>query len=173
MFDLRLLPSEITKYAKRYEVSDLESKIIALRSQIHESKKIPIDDLFDICRWKSPRKAKNVKTNSQSFIDAITEFALTTRDERSRIESLTLLNGVSWGTASVILHLYHNERYPILDFRALWSLKVGEPIQYDFDFWVKYTTYCRNLSDRLSLDMRTLDKGLWQYSKEHQPKRST
>ena len=98
----------------------------------------------------------------------ITGFALATEDEGARIQSLTLLDGVSWPTPSVILHLFHRDPYPILDFRALWSLSLDVPVQYGFDFWLLYVRYCRDLAQRANVDMRTLNRALWQYSKENQ-----
>jgi hypothetical protein len=88
--------------------------------------------------------------------------------ERLQIEVLTLLDGVSWPTASVILHFFHSAPYPIVDFRALWSLKNKVPKRYGFNFWQKYTSYCRGLSKRAGVSMRTLDRALWQFSKENQ-----
>jgi hypothetical protein len=81
---------------------------------------------------------------------------------------LTLLDGVSWSTASVILHLFHRDPYPIHDFRALWSVSLAVPAQYSFGVWWPYVEFCRNLAASASADMRTLDKALWQYSKENQ-----
>lgn len=69
---------------------------------------------------------------------------------------------------SVILHLYYREQYPILDFRALWSLSVDVPGTYKFSFWWSYVEYCRGLAERTGFDMRTLDRALWQYSRENQ-----
>ena len=69
---------------------------------------------------------------------------------------------------SVVLHFFHNDPYPILDFRALWSISLDVPSQYDFDFWWNYVEYCRALSTESHLDMRQLDRALWQYSKENQ-----
>ena len=95
--------------------------------------------------------------------------ALSTRNERLRIEALMLLEGVGWPTASVLLHFGHAEPYPILDVRALWSLGVRvAPDKYDFDLWWRYTECCRRLAARLNVTMRTLDRALWQYSKERQ-----
>ena len=62
-------------------------------------------------------------------------------------------------------------RYPILDFRALWSVGVKAPLKYSFDFWWRYTVFFRRLATRAGVRMRTLDKALWQYSKEHQRRR--
>ena len=63
---------------------------------------------------------------------------------------------------------FHRHPYPILDYRALWSLSLKLPKCYSFEFWWAYVEYCRELSSRNGVDMRTLDKALWQYSKEKQ-----
>ena len=126
-------------------------------------------DLQIICAWKTHRSKSRVASNLEDFIQAVTQTALSTSDERLRIEVLTLLAGVSWPTASVLLHFGHSDPYPILDFRALWSLSVdASKIDYDFKFWWKYTQYCRGLADKAGVSMRTLDRALWQYSKENQ-----
>ncbi|UQN08815.1 hypothetical protein [Deinococcus sp. QL22] len=122
-----------------------------------------------LSRWKSPRSAPLIQRNDEAYVQEITRFALTTPLERARIEALTLLSGVAWPTASVILHLYHLERYPILDFRALWSVQADLKHAYDFGFWMAYVEFCRVQADEANVDMRTLDRALWQYSKEKQP----
>ena len=68
----------------------------------------------------------------------VTRTAPSTSDERFRIEVLMLLRGVDWPTASVILHFAHGERYPILDFRALWSLGFENTPRYEIDFWMAW-----------------------------------
>ena len=98
----------------------------------------------------------------------VTRTALRTDNERLKIEILTLLTGVSWPTASVILHFCDKKPYPILDYRALWSLRVEAPPRYDFDFWWAYTRFVRRLAKETKLSMRTIDRALWQYSKERQ-----
>jgi hypothetical protein len=76
--------------------------------------------------------------------------------------------------ASVILHWCHADRYPIIDYRALWSLSVEQqPAFYTFDFWWSYVVCCRQLAEEAGVDMRTLDRALWQYSKENQPPTKT
>jgi hypothetical protein len=126
-------------------------------------------ELEQICRWKSPRSQKKVASNSAEYIEAVTRTALSTESERLRIEVLTLLNGVSWPTASVILHFCHTEPYPILDVRALWTLGVNaDQVTYDFELWWEYVRTCRQLAKESGLSMRELDRALWQYSKENQ-----
>ena len=78
------------------------------------------------------------------------------------------LNGVGWPSASTILHFFHNDPYPLLDFRALWSIGI-ESYKYSFSFWEKYVDFCRNVANENEVSMRTLDRALWQYSRENQP----
>ncbi len=135
-------------------------------------------ELHQICRWKAPRAAARALENSASFVRETTQLALATSSERLRIEVLTLLHGVKWPTASVLLHFGAADpcrkgglRYPILDFRALESFDFEPPRPpYDFDFWWQYTEYCRGLAKRYDVDRRTLDRALWQRSKQ-QPTR--
>ena len=77
-----------------------------------------------------------MELNHAQYVLEMTAIALNATSERTRIETLTLLDGVSWPTASVILHFFHRRRYPILDFRALWSVGLEPPVQYGFNFFV-------------------------------------
>lgn len=125
-------------------------------------------ELLQLVRWKAPRSAGHVIKNHPEYLQEITRMALAARAERSRIEVLTLLNGVAWPTASVILHFYHSDPYPILDFRTLWTLGLAVPSQCRFSFWEGYVKICRQLAGHTGMPMRDLDRGLWQFSKENQ-----
>ena len=103
-----------------------------------------------------------------SLMIQISQIALSTGDEQLRIEIWTLLYGVNWPTASALLHWLHIEEYPILDFRALWSLGYEKPPPYDFAFWKDYFLYCRALAKQCGVSVRTLDRALWQYSDTNQ-----
>jgi hypothetical protein len=165
---LKIQPKEIKSISLRYQYTTNENELIELKSEILKRRYLTKNELHQVAYWKSPRSSGHVKNNSEGFVNEITRFAFTTPDERARIESLTLLDGVSWPSASVILHLFHNDQYPILDFRALWSVSIDVPLQYNFDFWGRYVEYCRKISRDLKIDMRSLDRALWQYSKENQ-----
>lgn len=122
-----------------------------------------------MCRWKTPRSKPRVAENTEEFVNEVTQTALSTTSEKLRIEVLTLLSGVSWPTSSVLLHYGYDNLYPILDFRALWSLSIDvPPPYYDFPYWWEYTIYCRNLASVAGVTMRVLDRVLWQYSKDNQ-----
>ena len=126
------------------------------------------DEFLEVCEWKSPRTKSRCAMNETDFIREVTRAALSTTNEKFRIEVLTLLHGVNWLTASVILHYCADAPYPILDFRALWSLRAAVPKSYSFAFWWAYTEYCRSLVQRNKMSMRDFDRALWQYSKERQ-----
>ena len=82
--------------------------------------------------------------NTGSDDSLLSRAALATSDEALKINLLRLLDGVDCPTASTILHFCDARPYPILD-------------------------YTRGLAARLGLPIRTVDKALWQYSKEKQP----
>jgi hypothetical protein len=128
-------------------------------------------EFLDLCEWKTPRTKERCARNEENYIIEVTMLALKTESERLRIEVLTLLYGVGWPTASVLLHFGHLERYPILDFRALWSLTIAQPKgDYNFSFWWDYVYACRKIATECGVAMRTLDRALWQYSAENQPR---
>jgi len=136
--------------------------------RLRGAKALPKKDLAALALWKTPRSRRRIASNTEGFVHAVTHTALTTPDERLRIEVLTLLAGVDWPTASVILHFCHRDPYPVLDTRALWSLGIEKPPRYDFGLWWSYTRACRRLARRASCSMRTVDRALWQYSKRNQ-----
>ena len=167
-YTLKFKPDQISEYAGNYDYSMDEVDIALYTQEIITRGYLQKEDLERVARWKAPRSAAHVRKNNEEYVHVVTALAFSTDNERLRIESLTLLDGVGWPTASVILHFYHPELYPILDFRTLWSLSLEVPSQYTFEFWWDYTVICRALASEHHTDMRTLDKALWQYSKENQ-----
>ena len=165
---LRFPKSDLSFFTARYQYPIQETKLLGLAESVVKRGWMTKDDLRIVAQWKAPRSAGHVEDNSEEYVKEITAFALAAATERSRIEVLTNLDGVRWPTASVILHFFHKEPYPIMDFRALWSVSLEVPAQYSFCFWWPYVEFCRILSRDTGLDMRTLDRALWQYSKEKQ-----
>jgi hypothetical protein len=165
---LRFPKSDLSFFAARYQYPIQETTLLGLAETVVKRGWMTKDDLRIVAQWKAPRSAGHVEDNSEEYVKEITAFALAAATERSRIEVLTNLDGVRWPTASVILHFFHKEPYPIMDFRALWSVSLEMPAQYSFGFWWPYVEFCRILSRDTGLNMRTLDRALWQYSKENQ-----
>ena len=167
---LRFKIQDMKKLASRYQYTNNETELINFKTNVTKQGFLTKDQLFSVARWKSPRSAGKILNNHEDYVQEITDIALSAKTERTRIEILTLLDGVLWPTASVILHFFHKDLYPIIDYRALWSISVEAPSssQYKFDFWWQYVLFCRNIAEQNHIDMRTLDRALWQYSKENQ-----
>jgi hypothetical protein len=169
-FKLRFARERIEHYASRYAydnegTTEIE---IAVASVVRQNQTYTKNQFLKVCYWKSPRTQKWCASNDARTVKLISRAALTSSDERVRIETLTTLRGVSWPTASVLLHFGHTDPYPILDYRALWSLGVDSAPLYTFGVWWSYVQFCRALAKQSGVSIRTLDKALWQYSKAHQ-----
>ena len=158
---LKLRPemSSLPSSAERYDYV-IEYDLFELKPGIDSRGFLTKADLQAVADWKSPRSAGHIAKNSPKFVKEITRFTLSAHEERSRIEVLRLLHGVEWPMASVILHFYHSMPYPILDYRALYTVGMDVPNQYSFALWWQYVEFCRALAKRSGLDMRELDKAL-------------
>jgi hypothetical protein len=165
---LRFPEKQLPLFAARYQYPLEEKTVIGLSPIIMKRGYMQKEELRIIAHWKAPRSAGRMENNEEEYVREITKYAFSATTERARIEVLTNLDGVQWPTASVILHFFHKDLYPIMDFRALWSVSLDVPTQYSFGFWFPYVEFCRDLSKRVNIDMRTLDRALWQYSKENQ-----
>jgi hypothetical protein len=166
---LRCHPADLRGLAERSDWSDDAPVEQAIGPRTRAAGYLTREDFVALCAWKTPRSRPRVAANDTTFVEAVTRTALSTPSERLRIEVLTLLDGVSWPTASVILHFAHRDPYPILDYRALWTAGLDAPLSYGFPLWAAYTAFCRELAQAQGLTMRQLDRALWQFSKENQP----
>jgi hypothetical protein len=124
------------------------------------------EEFLQVCAWKTVRSRPKVAANTESAVVDATQRALATVDEATTIASLLELEGVGVPTASTLLYFAFPDDYPILDIRALESLGVKPRSTYPVSFWLEYLEACRKLSRRAGVSLRTLDKALWQHSKE-------
>ncbi|HET6246685.1 MAG TPA: hypothetical protein VFE47_03220 [Tepidisphaeraceae bacterium] len=167
-FSLRFDAVEIAEWASRYSYEDDSQLEQEIGPRSRAQGYLTREDFLTLCRWKSARPQKHCEHNSETDVRAVTAIALSTKDEKLRIDVLTALRGVEMRTASAILHFTAVDRYPIIDVRALWSLGVEAPNWYGFGLWWSYTEFCRELADNAHVSMRTLDRALWQFSNVHQ-----
>jgi len=165
-FTLGFDPREIGALAARFgEGGDARPAAIgaAAARRGHYSR----GEFLALCEWKSPRSRPLAAANRPAAVRAATRVALAAAGtERERIESLLALRGVGMPTASVLLHFAMPDRYPILDVRAVESLGIIGRTSYPVAFWLAYVEACRALAAQHAVTLRTLDKALWQYSKE-------
>jgi hypothetical protein len=172
-FVLQFDPALLRRYAARYSYP-AEGRIVdEIGPTARERGWYTKGEFIEICTWKSPRSASRAaRLNSAASIEEITRVALSATAEELRIWAPQALSFVSWPTASVLLHFGHRERYPILDYRALESLGERRPAAYSMPFWLEYLEATRRLAIENNVDMRTLDRALWQWSTEHGTVRS-
>ena len=164
---LRIPAKKLKDYQERYD-SSAEVNLDKYHQIDTKPDYLTVDQLQEICHWKSKRRADLARLNPEPRVREITTFSFSAKCEESKLGALTLLSGVQFPTASVILHFCVDQTYPILDFRAIWSLGIKQPTQYTFAFWKEYVNICRSVAAEHKLSVRELDMALWQYSSEHQ-----
>ncbi|RKU16594.1 hypothetical protein C6501_05365 [Candidatus Poribacteria bacterium] len=170
---LRFDESEIQYWACKY-VNDLneeetlqEEELLALELKIKARGYLLKDELVKVAKWKWPpgRPAALAQENSDDHIKDVTSkaFQLTDIDDSLKVlrSDYGGLRGVLAPIGSAILHLYHKDPYPIYDPHALRA--VGE--RKGRGVWRRYVKYCRELVAQNEVDIRTLDRALWKYSK--------
>jgi Glycosyl transferases group 1 len=163
--------SDIAALDARFSFGRDERVVTRLIDNVRAKGALSKNDLLTVVEWKSPRATRFVRAVDERLITEATRISLMANNEELRIGGLTLIPGVGFPIASVVLHFFHEERYPIIDFRALWSLGLPNAPPYSFRRWYDYVVRCREMAARCGVSMRVLDRALWQYSKENQSRR--
>jgi thermostable 8-oxoguanine DNA glycosylase len=166
-FVLQFPPSELLALADRYGYEQDNDALNAGRNIANSD--YSIANLKKIIGWKSARIAGLIERNSASDVAKALRFATDKRtSEKWAIETLCGLKGVGIPVASAILTMVYPDKYTIIDFRALEALGIqrgdGEET---VDFYLEYLQTCRSVAQEYKIDLRTLDRALWQWSKEH------
>jgi hypothetical protein len=164
-FELQFPPKDIQALASRFSYEDdpgcrSAGAAAAARGYYRRAEFLEVSD------WKSARSRPLLQSNDAPAVEAATRAAFDTSDEAARMGMLSGLRGVGVPVASALLHFAVPDRYPILDVRALESLGRKGRSVYPVSFWVAYLHACRELAAEHRVSLRTLDKALWQYSKE-------
>jgi hypothetical protein len=168
-FHLQFPASELPALAARFPASD-ESAAQRLGAAARVRGYYTRGEFLSVCAWKSPRSRPKVQANGPRAVRAATSVALSpASSERARIEALLALEGVGVPTASTLLYMAFPAEYPILDVRALHALGQKPRSTYPTNYWLAYLEACRGLAAQHALSLRTLDKALWQWSKEQPP----
>jgi hypothetical protein len=135
-FKLRFPKVELAQWAARYGDSMDDEMPSAIGPVPRGRGYLDRYEFLEIARWKTPRTQPRCAENSDEFVQEVTSIALCTTNDQVAIEVSTLLRGVSWPTASVVLHFCSSRPHPILDVRAPWSLSCpASASQYDFELW--------------------------------------
>lgn len=132
-------------------------------------------DLEAVCHWKSPRAMRLIRRNGALRIRKATEAAFSTRSERSKIEQLTSLFGVSVPMASAILMLADPKRYGVIDIRV-WQLlhRIGAVTKnpsgrsLSFRNWYQFLMILRHFAKEFRVKPRDIELTLFRIHRDHQ-----
>ena len=164
-FELQFPIDEIEALAARFPSLD-DTRLEAVGAAVRARGYYARAEFIEVCAWKTPRSRPKVAANLEPVVIATTGRALGASDEAERMAALLELGGVGVPTASTLLYVAFPQDYPILDVRALESLGVKARSTYPLSFWLAYLEACRTIARQTGVSLRTLDKALWQRSKE-------
>ncbi len=164
----------VIEYAAKYDARVAGKKDETVEKQLREwfetNKFLDKDHFMKLCMWKTPRQKPNYNANDEHTIISKTRDLYMHGDHQKRIESLDELSGVGYPVASAILHYCFPDIYSIIDFRAIEALGWEQPSYYTYAYWEKYFIKIQEIAKTYGLSIRTVDKALWEWSKEHSKK---
>lgn len=168
MFKLRFRRNRIKCWASRYSYSQGYAEAVAVGRTARKRGYLTKNELIQFFDWKTGGRGRSrCLKNTRAYVKEVTRTSFSTSNARLQIEVLALLDGVDLRVASAILHLVFPRKYPIMDYRALWSLGIKKP-KYNFELWDSYCNYCKKTAQENHVGLRTLDRALWQFSKERE-----
>ena len=151
-------------------VIDIEKAVKARKTLDTPGGYLLKDELQEMGKWKHRALPSHIDKNPPGHVEKITAEAFSPGDDWEKLNKLISyyggLDGVRESVASVILHLYDPNKYPILDEHALRSVGIKEKYVHGpkYPFWQEYVDLCLAEAERYDVPMRTLDRALYKYS---------
>jgi hypothetical protein len=161
--------TEVRDWIARFGDDGADRVIDAIAPAVRARGHFLREEFLDTYRWKTHRTVYLAEKYTDEQIADVTGVAFRQSDEKLRVCLLRALDGVNWPVASTLLYVGVSPDYPIIDFRALWSLHSAMPSVVSFDFWWAYVECCRHLAGAAGVTVRELDKALWAYAAANQP----
>lgn len=174
----RLPHKKVGPLLKHYLVAKEDSETANLVCELQQARVrgyLTRGELERICRWKSARAIRRIRSNSVALIRAATRRALATRSERARLEELLTLNGVSVPMASAILTLLNPQKYGVIDIRvwqllhALGAVRTrSSGLGFTFNDWYQFLMIIRYFAKKLRVTARDIERTLFSAHRAHQ-----
>jgi hypothetical protein len=165
---------EIIKWGKKYDKDQgwWVQKENELGTKFRKSKILTRDDLIQIVEWKfkdvSEEKKKRITEavikNDEAMIERISSqvFNIAGNEDAYRMNSLTMLNGVSPVLASIILAFFDPKQYGVFDIHVWRTLLGNEPPNlFTVQNYLKLLTAIRKTANKNNLDARTVEKAFY------------
>ncbi|TGC09446.1 hypothetical protein [Methanolobus halotolerans] len=130
-----------------------------------------VDDEGNILKWKGASRIKRffqdtdywtpeVKEELHNLIKQLSENPL---NNKEIVTQLTDYNGISFPIASTLAFFFSKQSCPIIDVRAVKTLREHGHHAKDRYDWDAYFNICYKLKIELNVSFRELDKALWIY----------
>lgn len=124
------------------------------------------EDLIRVGTWKARGRTRGrLRSNSDEEIAYVSSAAFAAPETIGYL-MLTLLHGVGVPTASALLTVWDPDRFTVIDYRATESLRQEGELDETDPNYPAYLNLCRQIATRCGCDLRTLDRALWQASRE-------
>jgi len=161
---------EIKKWKEKYnecrtdEDREIEEK---LTKRITMNKKVTMDDLKEIVRWKlalfppSEKKIlKDVENNNPEKVERVSEEALKCSTDKEKLEKLMKIKGVGPAVASTILTFSAPDQYGIFDIHAFREMFDG--VDAELYPVLKYLEQIKKIKKETGFSGRDIDKAYFQ-----------
>ena len=161
---------EILSWSKKYDKNQgwWAQKEKELGARFRKTKVLTREDLAQVVEWKfkdTESKKKRVleltNKNEDSALSRISSqaFSVAPEEDAYKMDSLTMLHGVSPILASVILTFYDPKRYGVFDL-PIWKALLGNepPNLFTTSNYLKLLLALRKTANKHNLDARTIEK---------------
>jgi hypothetical protein len=166
--------AEFLRWSRKYEKNhSLQfQKEQELGARFRRNKAFTREDLLQIVDWKfgdneqkRSRTAEAVAKNDEAIVTRISSqvFNVTETEDAFRMNSLTMLGGVSPILASVILAFFDPKQYGVFDVQVWRELLGNEPPNlFSTQNYLKFLASLRKTAIKNNLDARTVEKALFE-----------
>lgn len=155
----------VETWASKYPVAAERELFERVGPSVAERGHYVRDDFVAVGRWKAARATSRMQRNSKADIEDVTRLAFCAHDRFKHLV-LALLDGVGVPMASALLTVWAPDRFTVIDFRALETLGAFGELDERRPPYPEYLGLCRGIASRTGSDLRSLDRALWQWSKE-------
>jgi hypothetical protein len=168
--------NEFLKWSRKYDKDQgwALQKEQQLGARFRKAKVMTCSDLAEVVEWKF-KEAEDKKTrvlelvakNDEATVARISSqvFSIPTSDDTYRVNSLTMLNGVSPVLASVILAFFCPKEYGVFDVHVWRALLGNEPPNlFSTTNYLRFLLALRKTAAKQNLDARTIEKALFKKS---------
>lgn len=168
MTERRIDAEFVAEWSKSYPPAADDHVLGVVQPAVHERGHFTASEAEDVIRWKSSRAITSLRKNEPGDIEAVTGMALSGPEPLAH-RVLCVLHGVGVPVASAFLTIARPDRFTVIDYRAVRTLREHGEWGAMWPPYAEYVKTCRSLAKRCGSELRTLDRALWAWDKAHNP----